>query len=197
MYAKTVKRDFEVNLSVDQSTGLSQLTREVMQITDKAFSDKLPENIPSQPTLIWQLAKEIKQEDLKRALLSFANLVTSDKEFIRQTLIDEGFFLSEQLFRQIDSSLSFERFVLALVTSNLIFQTERNEPLWVTYNDKNGTLQRGIVLKPEIFEAIHNHQVLTFEKSFRYIFQKTPHPNFTFKEKTEDGNQLSLNFEGD
>lgn len=197
LYAKTIKRDFEVKLSVNQSTGLSQLTREVMQLTDKAFTEQLPEKTPSQPTLIWQLAKEIKQEELKVALQSFANFITSHQESLLETLIDEGFFLSEQLFRQTDSSLSFERFVLALLTSNLIFQTERNEPLWVTHTDKNGTLQRGIVLKPEIFEAIHSHQVLTFEKSFRHIFQKTPHPNFTFKEKIEDGDQLSLNFEGD
>lgn len=198
LFAKTVKRDFEVKLSVDQSTGLSQLTREVMQLTDKAFTDQLPEKTPSQPALIWQLAKEIKQEDLKKTLQSFANFMTSAENSIHETLVDEGFFLSEHLFRQTDSSLSFERFVLALLTSNLIYQTERNEPLWVTHTDKNGTLQRGIVVKPEIFEAIHNHQVLTFEKAFRHIFQKAPHPNFTsFKEKTEDGDQLSLNFEGD
>lgn len=197
LYAKTVKRDFEVKLSVDQSTGLSQLTREVMQITDKAFTEQLPDKTPSQPTLIWQLAKEIKQEDLKKTLQSFVNFMTSCEKSIHEILIDEGFFLSEQFFRQMDSSLSFERFVLALLTSNLIYQTERNEPLWVTHTDKNGNLQRGIILKPEVFEAIHNHQVLTFEKAFRHIFQKKPHPNFTFKEKTEDGDQLSLNFEGD
>ena len=197
LYAKTVKRDFEVKLSVDQSTGLSQLTREVMQLTDKVFTEQLPEKTPSQPILIWQLAKEIKQEDLKKTLQSFANFVTSDEKFIHNTLIDEGFFLSEQLFRQIDTSLSFERFVLALLTSNLIYQTERNEPLWVAHTDKNGVLQRGIILKPEPFEAVQKNQVLTFEKAFRHVFQKMSQPNFTFKDKTEDGDQLSLNFEED
>ncbi len=197
LYAKTVKRNFEVKLSVDQSTGLSQLTREVMQLSDKAFTEQLPEKTPSQPALIWRLAKEIKQEELKAALQCFAEFMTSDENSICETLIDEGFFLSEVLKRQMDIALSFERLVLALLTSNLIYQTERNEPLWVTHTDKNGVLQRGIILKPELFEAIHNHQVLTFEKAFLHVFQKSTHPNFTFKEKTEDGDQLSLNFEGD
>ena len=198
LYATTIKREFEVKLSVDQSTGLSQLTREVMQITDKAFTEQLPEKTPSQPILIWQLAKEIRQEELKVALQSFANFITSHQESLLETLIDEGFFLSESLYRQIQTTLSFERFVLALLTSSLIFQTERNEPLWVTHTDRNGNFQRGIILKPDLFEAIHNHQVLTFEKSFRHVFQKAPHPNFTsFKEKAEDADQLSLNFEGD
>lgn len=196
LYAKTVKRDFEVKLSVDQSTGLSQLTREVMLLSDKAFTDHLPEQTPSQPALIWQLAKEIKQEELKVALQCFAEFMTSDENSIPETLIDEGFFMSEILWRKMGTSFSFERFVLALLTSNLIYQTERNEPLWVTHTDKNGVLQRGIILKPELFEAIHNHQVLTFEKAFRQVFQKMPHPNFSFKEKTDDGDQLSLNFEG-
>lgn len=197
LYAKTIKRDFEMKLSIDQSTGLSQLTREVMQLSDQAFTDQLPEKTPSQPNLIWQLVKEIQQEDLKADLLSFAEFMTSDEKSIPETLIDEGFFLSEQIFRQMDISLSFERFVLALLTSNLIYQTERNEPLWVTHTDKNGGLQRGIVLKPELFEAIHKRHALTFEKAFHYVFGKAPHPNFTFKEKNEDGDQLSLNFEGD
>lgn len=197
LYAKTIKRDFEVKLSIDQSTGLSQLTREVMQLSDQAFTDQLPEKTPSQPTLIWQLAKEIKQEELKHALQSFAEFMTSDERSICETLIDEGFFLSEQIFRQMDTSLSFERFVLALLTSNLIYQTERNEPLWVTHTDKNGVLQRGIILKPELFEAVKKNQALTFEKAFRHVFQKIPQPNLTFKNKTEDEDQLSLNFEGD
>lgn len=197
LYAKTVKRDFEVKLSVDQSTGLSQLTREVMQLSDKAFTEQLPEKTPSQPALIWQLAKEIKQEELKAALQCFAELITSDKDSIHETLIDEGFFLSEILWQKMGTSLSFERFVLALLTSNLIYQTERNEPLWVTHSDKNGSLLRGVILKPDLLESIHNHQVLAFEKAFRHIFQKAPHPNFSFKENTEDSNQLSFNFEGD
>lgn len=197
LYAKTVKRDFEVKLSVDQSTGLSQLTREVMQLSDKAFTEQLPEKTHSQPALIWQLAKEIKQEELKAALQCFAEFITSDGKSIAETFIDEGFFLSEILWRKIGTSLSFERFVLALLTSNLIYQTERNEPLWVTHTDKNGTLQRGIILKRELYEAVQKNQILTFEKAFQYVFGKAPHPNFTFKEKTEGGDQLSLNFEGD
>lgn len=195
LYAKTIKRDFEVKLSLDQATGLSQLTREVMQLSDKAFSEQLPDKTPSQPALLWQLAKEIKQEDLKAALQSFANFMTSHKECLPETLIDEGFFLSEEIFRQIESSLSFERTVLALLTNNLVFQTERNEPLWVTHTDKNGTLQRGVILKPDLFEAIHNHQVLSFEKVFRHVYQKDHNPNFSFKEQKEDGEQLTLNFE--
>lgn len=197
LYAKTIKRDFEVKLSLDQTTGLSQLTREVMQLTDKAFTEQLPDKTTSQPVLIWQLAKEIKQEDLKVALQSFTNFMSSHEECLPETLIDEGYFLSEQLFRQIDSSLSFERIVLALLTANLIFQTERNEPLWVMHTGKEGTSHRGVILKPDLFEALLNHQVLTFEKAFRQVYQKAPQPNFSFKEKTDNGEQLSLNFEGE
>lgn len=197
LYAKTIKRDFEVKLTLDQSAGLSQLTREVMQISNKAFTEQLPEKTPSQPTLIWQLAIEIQQNDLKDALHSFTSFMTSHEECLSETLIDEGFFFSETLYHQIDTSLSFERLVLALLTSNLIYQTERNEPLWVTHTDKNATLQRGVILKPDLFEAILNHEVLTFDKAFSYVFQKEPHPNFSFKEKIDASDQLSFNFEGD
>lgn len=197
LYAKTIKRDFEVKLTLDQSAGLSQLTREVMQVSNKAFTEQLPEKTPSQPTLIWQLAIDIQQNNLKDALHSFTSFMTSHEECLSETLIDEGFFFSETLYHQIDTSLSFERLVLALLTSNLIYQTERNEPLWVTHTDKNATLQRGVILKPDLFEAIHNHEVLTFDKAFSYVFQKEPHPNFSFKEKIDASDQLSFNFEGD
>lgn len=168
-----------------------------MQISNKAFTEQLPEKTSSQPTLIWQLAIEIQQNDLKDALHSFTSFMTSHEECLSETLIDEGFFLSETLYHQTKTSLSFERLVLALLTSNLIYQTERNEPLWVTHTDKNATLQRGVILKPDLFEAIHNHEVLTFDKAFSYVFQKALHPNFSFKEKIDAGDQLSLNFEGD
>lgn len=197
LYAKTIKRDFEVKLTLDQSAGISQLTREEMQISNKAFTEQLPEKTPSQPTLIWQLAIDIQQNDLKDALHSFTSFMTSHEECLSETLIDEGFFFSETLYHQIDTSLSFERLVLALLTSNLIYQTERNEPLWVTHTDKNATLQRGVILKPDLFEAILNHEVLTFDKAFSYVFQKEPHPNFSFKEKIDASDQLSFNFEGD
>lgn len=40
--AKTMKRDFETKLSLDQSSALSQLTREILESSNQAFTQKLP-----------------------------------------------------------------------------------------------------------------------------------------------------------
>ena len=55
--AKTIKRDFETKLSLDQSSALSQLTREILESSNQAFTQKLPtESVnTSHQTFIWQL----------------------------------------------------------------------------------------------------------------------------------------------
>ena len=195
LHAKTIKRDFETELNLDQTLALSQLTHEVLEASNQAFTDKLPSTIPTQQSLIWHLSESIEQPELEEALTGFLNHLSEKTTLASEVLLDEGLFITNTL-SNFAKEASFERLVTGLLTSNLIYQTDRNEPLWVTHADHQGINQRGIILKPEMIEgSIHNTK-LAFKDLFEYIHKRKPTPRFHFKNnKTYQDDQLSLDFD--
>ena len=194
LHAKTIKRDFETELNLDQTLALSQLTRDVLEASNQAFTNKLPSTIQAQQTLIWHLSESIEQPELEEALTGFLNHLSEKTTLASEVLLDEGLFITNTL-SNFAKEASFERLVTGLLTSNLIYQTDRNEPLWVTHADHQGINQRGIILKPEMIEgSLHNTKV-DFKDLFEYIHKRKPTPRFHFKEKqSTDEDQLSLDF---
>ena len=194
LHAKTIKRDFETVLNLDQTLALSQLTRDVLEASNQAFNNKLPSSIQNQKTLIWHLSESIEQAELEDALMDFLNHLTENPQLVSNAILDEGLFITNTL-SNFAKEASFERLVTGLLTSNLIYQTDRNEPLWVTHADHQGINQRGIILKPELIEGKLHETKLTFKDLFEYIHKRKPTPRYHFKEKqSTDEDQLSLDF---
>lgn len=195
--SKTIKRNFEVDLKPIASLSLSKLTREALEVANRAFTDGLPSDTPQQPHLIWYLNKELKQAGLEETLGFILNQLTENTTLALHHIIDEGLFINENLLRLSKSPLSFERLVLASLSEGVIYQTAKLEPLWVTHTDSNGTLTRGILLRPDVLEALSEYKKLSFKDAFLTIHGKTPDPKFAFKEVLkEPTDQLSLDFEG-
>ncbi|HIT95460.1 MAG TPA: TraI domain-containing protein [Candidatus Aphodousia faecavium] len=194
---KTIKRNFEVDLKPVASLALSKLTREALEVANRAFTDGLPSQTPQQPHLIWYLNKELKQASLEEALGLILNQLTENATLTLHHIIDEGLFINEDLVRQSKTSLSFEHIVLALLSEGVIYQTAKLEPLWVTHTDSNGTLTRGFLLRPDAIGALSENKKLSFNDAFLTINGKAPDPKFAFKEVLkEPTDQLSLDFEG-
>ena len=195
LHAKTIKRDFETELNLDQTLALSQLTRDVLEASNQAFTNKLPSTIPTQQSLIWHLSESIEQPELEEALSAYLNHLTENPLFASEVLLDEGLFITN-LLSNFAKEASFERLVTGLLTSNLIYQTDRNEPLWVTHADHQGINQRGIILKPEMIEGCLHDTKLAFKDLFEYIHKRKPTHRFHFKNnKTSEEDQLSLDFD--
>ena len=195
LYAKTVKRPFEVGLALEQSLGLSQLTREALELANAHFTDTLPNRVPTQGTLVWQCAKEFNQPELQSSIQILSDHLTQHPEIISFVLIDEGLFLSEEFIYRLNIPFSYEHLVWALLTGNLIYQTDKKEPLWVTHSDQLGALHRGVILKPDLLEAQIHGQKLGFNDLFKQIHNREANPNFSFKQINEPTDQLSLNFD--
>ena len=195
LHAKTIKRDFETELNLDQTLALSQLTRDILEASNKAFTNKLPSTVQTQQTLIWHLSESIEQPELEEALTGFINHLTKNPTLSSDVLLDEGLFISNTL-SNFAKEASFERLITGLLTSNLIYQTDRNEPLWVTHADHHGINQRGIILKPELVEGSLHGTRLSFKDLFEYIHKRKPNPRFHFKNnKTYQDDQLNLDFD--
>ena len=195
LHAKTIKRDFETELNLDQTLALSQLTHDVLEASNQAFTNKLPSIIQAQQTLIWHLSESIEQPELEEALGGYFNHLTANPLLASEVLLDEGLFITNTL-SNFSKEASFERLVTGLLTSNLIYQTDRNEPLWVTHADQQGINQRGIILKPEMIEGCLHDTKLAFKDLFQYIHKRKPTPRFHFKNnKTSEEDQLSLDFD--
>lgn len=195
--SKTIKRNFEVDIKPIAYLALSKLTREALEVANRAFTDRLPSETPQQPRLIWYLNKELKQADLEEALGLILNQLTENASTTLYHIIDEGLFINDDLVRQSKTTISFERLVLALLSEGVIYQTAKLEPLWVTHTDSNGTLTNGFLLRPDVLEALSDNKKLSFKDAFLAIHGKTPDPKFAFKEiLKEPTDQLSLDFEG-
>lgn len=195
--SKTIKRNFEVVLKPIASLSLSKLTREALEVANCAFTDGLPSDTPQQPHLIWYLNKELKQAALEETLGLILNQLTENTTLALHHIIDEGLFINEDLLRLSKSPLSFERLILGLLSEGVIYQTAKLEPQWVTHTDSNGTLTRGLLLRPDVLEALSENKKLFFNDAFLAIHGKTPDPKFAFKEVLkEPTDQLSLDFEG-
>lgn len=195
--AKTIKRDFETKLSLDQSSALSQLTREILESSNQAFTQKLPtESVnTTHQTFIWQL-KGINDSGGSSPFFSVIfDFINSHQEEIPYLLIDEGIFLTESL-NFLNDNLTFERLVTSLLTANLIYQNDRGEPLWVSHTNQFGELVRGVILKPNSFEVQLNGKLLSFKEIFQKVHVREPNPNFSFlKRETEPSDQLAFNFD--
>ena len=199
LQAKTIKRDFETKLSLDQSSALSQLTREILESSNQAFIQMLPtESVnTTHQTFIWQLKSIDDSEGSNPPFSAIFDFINSHQKEIPHLLIDEGIFLTESL-NFLNDDLTFERLVTSLLTANLIYQNDRGEPLWVSHTNQFGELVRGVILKPDTFEVNLNGKLLSFIEIFQKVHARKPNPNFSFlNRETAPCDQLAFNFEED
>ena len=196
LYEKSVKREFEIELPIEQSVALTRLTREVLQATNGQFTQKLPESTPKEKTLIWQLKPNKLKKEWEVAPATVLQFLTQHPELVPELLIDEGIFLPNQW--SYSEELSFERLVTSLLASGCIYETEHSEPLWVTHADSKGENHRGVILRPDLIEGLLDEKTLDFKALFESIHHRALNPRFAFlRQSTEESDQLSLNFEGD
>lgn len=194
LQAKTIKRDFETDLNSDQSMALSKLTREILEASDMSFTQKLPSEKSKGIELFWHFHFKNKETAIDPTIESVAETLTQNPSIITEVLIDEGIFIGENF--PLSDGISFERLVITLLAANVIYQTEKNEPLWVTHSGNTGSAQRGVILKPENIQATYNGQILSFKDVFELIYHQSPSPNFKcFQSDNKESDQLSLNFD--
>ena len=194
LYAKTIKRNFETELSQEQSIALSQLTRDVLESTDKAFTQHIPSEstVTEQQTVIWHINGI---EGSNPSLSAITDFLNREPLKASELLIDEGLFLSDNL-TFFSADLTFERLVTSLLGNNLIYENDRGEPLWVTHTDIHGTLQRGVILQPDCLGAKIQGNDLSFKDIFAIVHDRRPSPNFTFiRHETQSSDQLSFDFD--
>lgn len=195
LYAKTIKRNFETELSQEQSTALSQLTRNALESTDKVFTQHIPSEhiVAEQQTIIWYICE--KYEDSNPSPSAIIEFLNKEPKKASELLIDEGLFLSDNL-TFFTADLTFERLVTSLLSNNLIYENDRGEPLWVTHADIHGELHRGVILKPDCLGARVESNDLSFKDIFIMVHGRKPSPNFTFvHHEAQASDQLSFDFD--
>ncbi len=194
LYAKTIKRNFETELNEEQSCALSQLTREILESTDKVFTQHIPSEqmVTQQNTITWHINE--KYESSNPALSAIFDLLNTEPQKVSELLIDEGLFLSDHL-NFLNADLTFERLVTSLLSNNLIYENDRGEPLWVTHTDIHGSLQRGVILKADCLGARLEGNDLSFKEIFTALHHRKPSPHFAFiRHEAQSSDQLSFNF---
>lgn len=173
--AKVTKRDFEVVVSPTIETGLSRLTREVLKL------DMDPQAIETEvktkkPRVLWHMVEMTLHPEIQAHLEALMEKLTVDTRFAKASMVDEGLLLSSQSIPTIDQG--FDLLVMQLLLADVIYATEKHEPLWIEHIDANGQSVRAVVMKPSVFaiEFIDEDvaEPLDYEVLFETVHGRAP-----------------------
>ena len=123
---KVTKRDFEVTVSPTIETGLSRLTREVLGL------DQKPETIETEvktkkPQVLWHLVETTLHPQIQTVLDVLMEKLTVEPVFAKNSMVDEGLLLSHDSVPE--AGKDFDLVVMQLLLADLIYATDRHEPL--------------------------------------------------------------------
>ena len=145
---KVTKRDFEVTVSPTIETGLSRLTREVLGLDQKA--DEIDTSVKTKkPQVLWHLVETTLHPQIQDVLDALMEKLTIEPTFAKQSMVDEGLLLSHDSVPE--TGKDFDLVVMQLLLADLIYATDRHEPLWIEHITDNGQSVRAVVMKPTVF----------------------------------------------
>lgn len=109
LYAKTIKRNFETELSQEQSTALSQLTRNALESTDKVFTQHIPSEhiVAEQQTIIWYICEKYEDSNPSPAAMQKAIETFGSAEAAQNALFHSASarrYFAQQLHQSMDQS---------------------------------------------------------------------------------------------
>lgn len=145
---KVTKRDFEVTVTPTIETGLSRLTREVLGLDQKP--DAIDTDIKTKkPRVLWHMVDATLHPQIQTILESLMEKLTVDPAFAKTSMVDEGLLLTHESVPE--TGKEFELVVMQLLLADLIYATDKHEPLWIEHINVTGQSVRAVVMKPTIF----------------------------------------------
>lgn len=172
---KITKRDFEVTVSPAIETGLSRLTREVLGLDLPAGAIET-EIRQTKPRILWHTVNIAVHPKIKETLEALMEKLTVDTRFAKASMVDEGLLLTSQSLPKLDDG--FDLLVMQLLLADVIYATDKHEPLWIEHVQDSGVSVRAVVMKPTVFaiELIEDDVAteLAYATLFESVFGREP-----------------------
>lgn len=171
---KKTKRAFECeDLSLAQEVGLSRLTRQVIEHSQKAFEAHIPQVVEKPSSIDWRLEIDCQLKETQEKLLAFAALLSRLGEEVGDFIVDEGILLPSGLLEREEQIGAPSLFIANLESEGYLHRNEAGSVLFAKYPKENGDIETAPILLPTIlsirFKGNGTQEKVDFDRLFSYL----------------------------
>lgn len=171
---KKTKRAFECeDLSLAQEVGLSRLTREVIEHSQKAFESHIPQVVEKPSMIDWRLEIDCQLKETQEKLLAFTALLSRLGEEVGDFIVDEGILLPSDLLEREEQIGTPSLFIANLESEGYLHRNEAGSVLFAKYPKENGDIETAPILLPSIlsirFKGNGTQEKVDFDRLFSYL----------------------------
>ena len=199
---KNTKRAFECDgMDLAQIAGISRLTREVIEKSQKAYEDYLPKKVEAASLIHWRWAAKCGLEETNEMGRALASLLTMLGSEVTEFMVDEGVLLPRRLLERSEAIKDPTLLIAKFEKEGFLLLDEGQSILFAKFPSETGDQASAPVLLPNVFKIEHEvgleKEVIPYETLFAMLKHKkcavqhaqneTPLENDTI-EKTSESN---------
>lgn len=197
---KKTKRAFECDgMDLAQIAGISRLTREVIEKSQKAYEDYLPKKVEAPSLIHWQWAENCGLEETDEMGRALASLLTMLGSEVTEFMVDEGILLPRRLLERSEAIKDPTLLIAKLEKEGFLLLDEEQSILFAKFPCETGDQDSAPILLPNVFKIEHEvgleKEVIPYETLFAMLKHKkcavqhaqneTPLENDTIEETSE------------
>lgn len=168
---KKTKRAFECeNLTLAQETGLSRLTRDVMEQSQKAYDSHIPQTVEKPSFIDWRLSVELNFKETQEKLEALATHLSRLGDEVADFMVDEGILLPSSLLEREESIGSPTLLIAELEREGCLHRKASGELLFAHTPKENGDWETAPILLPTILSIRLKDNEREKEVNFDQLF---------------------------
>ena len=214
---KKTKRAFECDgMDLAQIAGISRLTREVIEKSQKAYEDHLPKKVEAPSSIHWRWAANCGLEETNEMGRALASLLTMLGSEVAEYMVDEGVLLPRRLLERSEEIKDPTLLIAKFEKEGFLLLDGEQSILFTKFPSETGDQASAPVLVPKVFNIEHEvgleKEALSYETLFAMLKHKKCGVHHTQNEKPlgndttektserildEQGESVSLGVRGD
>ena len=174
---KKTKRAFECDrMDLAQIAGISRLTREVIEKSQKAYEDYLPKKVEAPSSIHWRWVANCgleETDEMGRALVSLLTMLGSE---VAEFMVDEGILLPRRLLERSEAIKDPTLLIAKFEKEGFLLLDEEQSIFFAKFPSETGDLASAPVLVPKVFKIEHEvgleKEVIPYETLFAMLKHK-------------------------
>ena len=174
---KKTKRAFECDgMDLAQIAGISRLTREVIEKSQKAYEDYLPKKVEAPSLIHWRWAAKCGLEETNEMGRALASLLTMLGSEVAEFMVDEGVLLPRRLLERSEAIKDPTLLIAKFEKEGFLLLDEEQSILFAKFPCETGDQDSAPILLPNVFKIEHEvgleKEVIPYETLFAMLKHK-------------------------
>lgn len=174
---KKTKRAFECDgMDLAQIAGISRLTREVIEKSQKSYEDHLPQKVEAPSSIHWRWATNCGLEETNEMVRALASLLTMLGSEVAEYMVEEGVLLPRRLLERSEAIKDPTLLIAKFEKEGFLLLDEEQSILFAKFPSETGDQNSAPILLPNVFKIEHEvgleKEVITYETLFAMLKHK-------------------------